>query len=113
MTKKQSDYNSGIWTSQHIAGSTILDTASPIWHPDAYNLFGEDFHKYDLCDTHYLQINQRVAMNVNEVYPQVYCITKVNEIQQKGIFKYIGKRDEWNEKRDNRKLMICDYYKDS
>lgn len=44
--------------------------------------------------------------------PKCYQVTKVMEMVPQGIIKITVKQDDFNEKRDNPMLRICDYYTD-
>ena len=80
--------------------------------PDVAFIFGEKFKDYDLDDTRYFVHDLRVMLTTNKINPKIYKVTKVNELAPKGIFKCIVKQDEFDEKKDNVDLMICDYYDD-
>ena len=45
-------------------------------------------------------------------YPLCYQVTKVTDLTPQGIIKLSLKQDDFNEKRDNVQLGICDYYTD-
>ena len=46
----------------------------------------------------------------NKINPKVYKISKVVDLHPQGIIKLTFKQDEWDEKRDNLDLMVCNYY---
>lgn len=46
----------------------------------------------------------------NLLDPKCYQVTKVMELFPQGIIKLTLKQDDFNEKRDNIDLKICDYY---
>lgn len=110
VTRTQSSYTAGTWLSDY---STTLDTITGFWLPDTYAIFKYKLSDYDICDTRYLQLDIRIVISHNKIYPQCWRITKINETEPTGILKFVCKRDEWNEKCDNKELMICDYYDDS
>lgn len=56
---------------------------------------------------------QRFVMSHNKINPKVYEITKVVDLNPMGIINLTLKQDEWDEKRDNRELLICNYYDDT
>lgn len=56
---------------------------------------------------------QRFVMSHNVINPKVYEITKVVDLNPMGIINLTLKQDEWDEKRDNRELLICNYYDDT
>lgn len=107
ITRTQSSYTSGIWTDQY---STALDTVTASWLPDIYYLFGDNFADYGFDDTRYITHDLRLMLTTNKIHPQCWRITKVNELQPKGILKLVVKEDEFDEKKDNVDLMLCNYY---
>lgn len=68
---------------------------------------------YNLCDTRYLQHEQRFMLTHNKLDPKVYEVTKVQDLVPQGIIKLTLKQDELNDIKDNIDLMVCDYYSDS
>lgn len=78
--------------------------------PDFAFIFGEKLHDYGLDDTRYFVHDLRVMLTTNEINPKCYKVTKINELAPKGIFKCIVKQDEFDEKKDNVELMVCNYY---
>ena len=110
-SRSASSYTSGVWTSDI---STQLDNITNGWIPDTHYLYGDSgLRKYNLCDTRYMAHEQRFVMSHNKINPKVYEITKVVDLNPMGIINLTLKQDEWNEKRDNRELLICDYYDDT
>lgn len=55
----------------------------------------------------------RFMLTHNKKHPRVYKITKVLDLAPQGILRLTVKQDEYNEKRDDLGLMVCDYYDDS
>jgi hypothetical protein len=51
-------------------------------------------------------------MSNNTLDPKIYQVTKVTDINPQGIVKLSIKQDDFNEKRDNIELLVCDYYTD-
>lgn len=49
-------------------------------------------------------------LTLNKINPSVYRLSKVNELQPKGVLKLTFKMDEFDEQKDNTDLMICNYY---
>lgn len=97
-----------MWTSDI---STQLDNITNGWVPDTHFLYGDEgLKRFNLCDTRYMAHEQRFVMSHNKINPKVYEITKVVDLNPTGIINLTLKQDEWNEKRDNRELLICDYY---
>lgn len=54
-----------------------------------------------------------MMITVDQLDPKCYMVTKITDMNPQGIFKVILKQDDFNEKRDNPDLLICDYYNDS
>ena len=81
--------------------------------PDTFLIYGDSLSTYNLCDTRYLQHEQRFFLTHNQLDPKVYAITKVQDLVPQGIIKLTLKQGEVNEIKDNVDLMICDYYSDS
>lgn len=51
-------------------------------------------------------------MSNNNLDPKIYEVTKIKDITPQGVIKLSIKQDEFNEKRDNIELRVCDYYTD-
>lgn len=109
MTRSQSDYTSGIWSDQI---GTYLDTVTAAFMPDIYYLYGDKFNEYGFDDTRYLQKDMRFMLTLNKINPATYRLSKINDLQPKGVLKFTFKMDEYDEQKDNVDLMICDYYND-
>lgn len=75
-----------------------------------YYLFGDKFADYGFDDTRYITHDLRLMLTLNKIHPQCWRVTKVNELQPKGILKLVVKEDEYDEKKDNLDLMVCNYY---
>lgn len=74
-------------------------------------LFGnEGLSKYKLDDTRYLTIDDRLMITTNEINPECWRVSKVDELTPQGILKVTMKRDMFDPSRDNIDLMLCDYY---
>lgn len=52
-------------------------------------------------------------MTVNDLHPNCYMISKVLDMVPKGVLKLSMKQDDYDEKRDNVTLRVCDYYNDT
>lgn len=87
-----------------------MDTVTASWLPDVHYLFGDKFADYGFDDTRYITHDLRLMLTLNTVHPQCWRVTKVNELQPKGILKLVVKEDEYDEKKDNLELMVCNYY---
>ena len=100
-----------MWRSDY---TTQLDNITNGWVPDTHYLYGDaGLKRFNLCDTRYMSHEQRFVMSHNKINPKVYEITKVVDLNPMGVINLTLKQDEWNEKRDNRELLICDYYDDT
>lgn len=73
-------------------------------------MFGDKFANYGFDDTRYITHDLRLMLTLNKIHPQCWRVTKVNELQPKGILKLVVKEDEYDEKKDNLDLMVCNYY---
>ena len=100
-------YTSGVWRSEY---SVALDNLTGFWVPDTYYLFGKDLEKLGMYDTRTIMHDQRFMLTNNILDPKVYQVTKVIELSPSGLIKCNVKQDDYNSKRDNVDLMICDYY---
>ena len=110
-SRNANSYTSGVWNADYTTG---LDNITNGWVPDTHYLYGDEgLKKYDLCDTRYMAHEQRFVMSHNAINPKVYEITKVVDLNPMGIINLTLKQDEWDEKRDNRELLVCNYYDDT
>lgn len=108
--RSASSYTSGKWTDEY---SSALDNLTSAWIPDTYYTYGNNIYELGLSDTRTVMHEQRFMLTNNILDPKVYQVTKVVDLNPTGIIKLSIKQDELNEKRDNIKLKICDYYNDS
>lgn len=108
--RSASSYTSGKWTDEY---SSALDNLTSAWIPDTYYTYGNNIYELELSDTRTIMHEQRFMLTNNILDPKVYQVTKVVDLNPSGIIKLSIKQDELNEKRDNIKLKICDYYNDS
>lgn len=92
---------------------TSLDNLTGFWIPNTYYLYGDKIKQYNLVDTRTLSIQKRIMMTVNDLHPNCYMISKVLDMVPKGLLKLSMKQDDYNEKRDNVALKVCDYYNDT
>lgn len=110
-SRNANSYTSGIWNNEV---STQLDNVTNGWVPDTHYLYGsEGLKRFNLCDTRYMNYGQRFVMSHNKVNPKVYAISKVVDLNPMGVINLTLKQDEWDEKRDNKELLICNYYDDT
>lgn len=99
-----------MWASDY---SLQLDNIMNAWVPDLYYVYKDKLSDFNLCDTRYMSHEQRFVMSHNKINPKVYEITKVVDLNPMGVINLTLKQDEWDEKRDNRELLICNYYDDT
>jgi len=101
-------YTSGVWRDEI---SESLDNIISAWVPDYYSAYGiENLSKLGLDNNQTITYNRRFMITDSEYEPKCYRVTKVIELTPKGVIKYTLKQDEFNEKRDEPLLKICDYY---
>lgn len=105
--RNANSYTSGIWNDYYV---NSLDNLTSAWLPNTHYIFGDKCSDYGLCDTRSLAISKRVMITLNQINPTCYMVTKVLDMVPKGLIKYYMKQDDFNPKRDNVKLFICDYY---
>lgn len=87
-----------------------LDNLTGFWVPDTHLVYGENCERLGLTDTRTIAHDQRFLLTTNDLDPKAYIVTKVVEVSPIGLFRYSIKQDEFNPKRDNIKLRVCDYY---
>lgn len=103
-------YTSGVWNDFY---STGLDSLTGFWVPNTYYVFGEKLSEYELFDTRTISIQHRMMITVNDINPNCFMVSKVLDMVPQGIIKLSLKLDDFNPKRDNVELKICDYYNDT
>lgn len=109
-TRSANSYTNGKWVDEYTAS---LDNLTSAWLPDTYSTYGNNLFHLGLTDSRTLFYEQRFMITTNILQPKVYQTTKIVEVSPKGILKLSLKQDEYNAKRDNIDLMICDYYIDN
>lgn len=97
----------GIWRAEK---TITLDNLTGFWAPDTTLVYEDQREKLGLPDTRTIMHDQRFLLTTNSMDPKVYQVTKVVEVSPLGLYKYSVKQDEYNPKRDNIKLRVCDYY---
>lgn len=110
LTKNANSYTSGVWVDYYI---TSLDNLAGFWLPDTRYVYGDKCVEYRLDNTQTLDIQTRVAVTVNEINPNCFMLSKILDVVPKGILRISMKADDWNPKRDNLELLVCDYYNDT
>lgn len=56
---------------------------------------------------------ERFMITTNKLDPKVYLTSKIVDMNPQGVIKLTLKQDEFNVKRDNPDLLVCDYWDDS
>lgn len=108
--RNANSYTSGIWNADY---GYYLDNITAFWVPDTHLLYGDKLYDYNLCDTRYIEHEERFMLTNNQIDPKIYKVTKVVDTVPQGIIKATVKQDELNRVRDNIDLMICDYFEDN
>lgn len=103
-------YTSGVWNDFYTTG---LDNLTGLWMPNTYFVFGDKLKDYELYDTRTISLQTRTMITVNDINPNCYVVTKNGDMHPQGLFKLSLKADDFNPKRDNVQLKICDYFNDS
>ena len=49
----------------------------------------------------------------NDIHPSCYIVSKILDVEPQGVIKLSLKLDQFNPKRDNVELRVCDYYNDT
>ena len=89
----------------------MLDTVTASWIPDTYFLYGQEgLDKFSIDDTRYLKMDDRLMITNNQIHPQCWRLSKIDEKEPEGLLRLTFKRDTYDETRDNPELMLCDYY---
>ncbi len=93
--------------------TTGLDNLTGTWLPNTYYVYGNRLEEFELMDTRTIAIQTRTMITVNDINPNCYMVTKNVDMHPKGILKLSLKSDDFNPKRDNVELKVCDYYNDT
>lgn len=107
--RNANSYTSGIWVDYRITG---LDNITSAWLPDTYNVY-QKLDTYNLSDTRMIRHQLRFMITHNQIDPKCWMVSKVDDTTPAGIVKLTFKQDEFNPKRDNPVLLLCDYYNNS
>lgn len=93
--RKRSSYNSGIWLDYYSASpenqTQILLPSTPLTQTITYNM--------------------RFLISDNQINPIAWEVSKIEDTSPKGVTFITLKQDVFNPNRDNKELMIADYYK--
>lgn len=108
--RSMNSYSSGI--SETNVG-TYIDNLAAAWLSDTYYVYGDKIKDFGLCDTRTIKLIHRFMITHNVLDPKVFRVTKIGDLSPAGIIKYSLDQTEFNSKRDNVDLMLCDYYTES
>lgn len=100
-------YTSGIWLDFRV---TSIDNITSVWLPDTYNIYGDKIKEYGLVDTRVLTHQMRMMITHNDIHPNCYMISKVDDTTPRGIVKLTLKQDDFNPMRDSIEFHVCDYF---
>ena len=106
-SKSANSYTSGAWRDEY---SMSTDNLTSSWLPDTYHVYGDKLEELGLYDTRTIMHLQRFFFSNNDLDPKIYQVTKITDLNPQGIIKLSIKQDEFNEKRDDLTLHVCDYY---
>ena len=110
IVRNSNSYTSGIWNDYYV---TSLDNITSAWFPDTHKIYtAEKLVEYNLVDTRLITHQMRFMITNNDLHPNCWMVSKVNDMTPQGIIKITLKQDDFNPKRDNIELRICDYYSD-
>lgn len=108
-SRNANSYTSGVWRDDL---SSSLDDLTQAWLPDLRYTYGDKLESLGMYDTRTIMHGQRFFLSNNDLDPKIYEVTKIKDINPQGIIKLSIKQDEFNAKRDNLELRVCDYYTD-
>jgi hypothetical protein len=81
--------------------------------PNTAYIFGNKLTEYNLDDIRTITIQTRMMISLNDINPNCYMVSKILDMNPQGVLKLTLKQDDYNKRRDDPTLMICDYYDDS
>ena len=105
--RNANSYTSGVWTADYM---TQLDQITSAWMPDTYQLYGDKLSEFDICDSRYIQHDERFMITNNIIDPKIYRVTKVQDLVPLGLVKMTLKQTEFDPRVDNPDLLLCNYY---
>ena len=108
--RNANSYTSGIWRDYRVVG---LDNLTRGWVPDTYNIYKDKLEEFELCDTRLIRHQMRMMLTYNKINPKIYMVSKVDDTTPPGVVQISFKEDEFDAKRDNVELLVCNYYNDS
>lgn len=108
--RSMSSYSSGISETDT---AIYIDNLAAAWLPDTYFLYGNSIASLGLVDTRTIKYLSRFMITHNEFDPRVFRVTKIGDLSPAGVIKFSLDQTEYNPKRDNAVLMVCDYFTES
>lgn len=105
--RSASSYTSGVWVADYL---TTLDQITGAWMPNLKYIYGDKLSEYGLYDNERINYGERFVISTNPIYPKVYTVTKVIDLNPLGLLKITFTQDEFNESTDSAEYMVCDYY---
>ena len=108
--RNANSYTNGVWNDEM---SWSLNDINSFIVPDTYFLYKEKLSSLKLYDTRTITHEQRFFISNNELYPDLYMVSKINNTVPAGLIKVTLKSDDFDPSRDNTELKIADYYSDS
>ena len=107
--RNANSYTSGVWNDFYV---TALDNVTSAWLPNTAHVYGDKMSEYGLCDIRTITIQTRMMISLNNINPNCYMVSKVLDMSPQGVLKLTLKQDDYNKRRDNPEIMVCDYYTD-
>lgn len=107
VARSANSYTSGVWNDHYTTG---LDNLTGCWLPNTYYVYGDRLEEFELFDSRTIKLQTRTMITVNDINPNCYVVTKNGDMHPRGLFKLSLKADDFNPKRDNVELKVCDYY---
>lgn len=108
--KSANSYTSGWWIERRVWN---LDSLTSFWLPDTHYTYGDKLEDYGLSDTRTITHMVRTMISNNDLFPNCFIVSKIIDVEPQGVIKLSMKLDQFDAKRDNVNLRICDYYNDS
>lgn len=93
--RNRNSYNSGLWNNFYM---TSVENQNSFWCPST-------------PEVQTITYNMRFLISDNKINPIAWEVSKTEDTNPVGITKVILKQDFFDPNRDNKELMIADYYK--
>ena len=108
--RSANSYTAGVYEGTYV---DILDNLTSAWLPDTYYTYGDGLEDLGLSDTRTIFYLTRFLLSNNILEPKVYQVTKIVDLSPPGIIKLSIQQTQFDAKRDNLDLMVCNYYGDN